>query len=281
MRSQLFLLIAALTLSPSCASRNSRDAPQRAAHAAATQFTITSDFGEESAWVEPYLHEVGRALVRLMDAPEIAPPETIHVDLRRDPNLPGLGGYATPDRVAFVSDQWPKDANRLWIIAHEMANLYAHRYAAGGGFPSDFWSNGRSPFPEYVSCIVLREAGYPEEAVWRKVTQKGKPDHDLYWRLDERYGFDLFARFFKLLREDGVVINDLGDQPWPAPDRARSLATIGYLSIAAGSNLAPLFRAAGVGREPEDWRDRHPEIEFREYSISDAEVEEFIAARRR
>lgn len=242
-------------------------------------FVITSDFAEDSAWLEPYLHDVAGALVRLMDSPNVMPPATIRVEVLRDANLPGIGGYATPEAIGFVSDMWPKEAHRLWIVAHEMANLFAHHYASGGGFPSDFWSNGRSPFPEYVSCIVMREAGYPEEAVWRKVVNKGKPDHDLYWRLDREHGFALFAHFFRLLRDDGVVIGDLGDEPWPAPDRTRSLFTIGYLSIAAGCNLAPMFHAAGVGREPNDWQERHPEIEFLEYTVTGADIEAFMKTR--
>ncbi|MCA9283987.1 MAG: hypothetical protein KDA22_02140 [Phycisphaerales bacterium] len=77
-----------------------------------------------------------------------------------------------------------------------------------------------------------------------------------------------------------VITSDFGDQPWPAPDRTRSLYTIGYLSIAAGRNLAPMFRAAGAGKKPNDWSDRHPDIAFVEYTIADADVEALIESRR-
>lgn len=246
--------------------------------APAVDFNITSEFGAESEWTEDYLQKCASALIGLMDNAHVQPPSFVTVELRRDPNLPGIGGWASAQGIGFVSDQWPAGADRYWILAHELANLFAHHYAGGGGFPSDFWSNGRSPFPEYVSCLVMRRAGYPEEAIWRKVINKGKPDHDLYWRLDGDYGFSLFSRFFKLLQADGVVLGDIG-AAWPAPDRTRSLYTIAYLSIAADEKLAPLFRGAGVGTEPADWNGRHPDIPFEEYEIGDAAVERIMKLR--
>jgi hypothetical protein len=127
----------------------------------------------------------------------------------------------------------------------------------------------------------MREGGYVEDAEWRRDVNRHHPDHALYWDLDEQYGFALFSRFFKLLRADGVRIGDLGEAPWPAPDRQRSLYTIAYLSIAAERNLAAIFRAAGAGREPEDWMKIHPEIPFLEYDIRDEEIAAMMAERER
>ena len=47
-------------------------------------FVITSDFAEDSAWLESYLHDVAGALVRLMDSPNVMPPATIRVEVLRD-----------------------------------------------------------------------------------------------------------------------------------------------------------------------------------------------------
>jgi hypothetical protein len=253
-------------------------ATSRPAEPAAIEFRVRSEFGAQSDWTAAFLERAAAALVRLMSNPQVSPPRAIDVELKRDPNLAGIGGWATADSIGFVSDQWPAEANRYWILAHELSNLFAHHYGGAGGYPSDWWSNGRSPFPEYLSCVVMSEAGYPEESVWRKVINKGKPDHDLYWHLHERHGFALFARFFQLLRADAIDLGAIG-KPWPAADETRSAYAIAYLSLAAGENLAGEFRRAGVGREPPDWRDRHRDLPFEAYEVTDDEVDSLMRRR--
>ena len=61
--------------------------------------------------------------------------------------------------------------------------------------------------------------------------------------------FAIFASFFSLIRNDGIDLGKIGT-PWPAPDARRSTWTIAYLSLAAGKNLAPLFREYGIGTSP-------------------------------
>jgi hypothetical protein len=288
-----------------CASRGAlRESPPPAAPAVASapaspapvRFEIDSEFGDESAWVAGYLDACARAFARRADASDLAPPESVQVRMTRDPDLGGIGGGAAmpdvelPDGrearrylLFFQSDQWPEEGYRYWILAHELANLLAAHYAGGGGFPSDFWSDGRSPFPEYASCLLMRATGHPDEADWRRSVNADQPDHALYWQLDREHGFALFARFFRLLRHDGIVLGSIDEDEaeWPAPSQRRSLYAIAYLSIAAGENLAPDFRRIGVGREPADWKARHSEIPFREYEVPDADVADVMAARAR
>ena len=108
----------------------------------ATTFDVTSAFGEESAWTQGYLERSAKLLVRWMDAPGVAPPERIPVELRKDPRFGGIAGAAGPTSLSFTSNVWPEERFRHWILAHELANLMACHYAGSGGFPSDWWSNG-------------------------------------------------------------------------------------------------------------------------------------------
>lgn len=248
--------------------------------ASPTRFVIESEFGEESAWTESYLTRVVKVIARWMDAPDVAPPASIQVELKKDPNLGGIAGAAGPTALAFTSNVWPEERYRRWILAHELANLLAHHYGGAGGYPSDWWSNGRSPFPEYVAVLVMAHLGYVEDAAWRKSAHRGKPDHELFWRLHRRYGFDLFAHFFALIRADGVDLGRIG-QTWPRADAARSAYTIAYLSLAAEENLAELVRAHGVGNEPSDWRAIHPDKPFEAYEVTPAAVERILAERER
>jgi hypothetical protein len=245
-----------------------------------TTFTIRSEFGAESAWVEDYLHRATRVLVRMFDAPDVAPPKAISVELKKDPKSQGVGGWASPTALGFSSNLWPDEPYRHWILVHELLNLYAAHYGGAGGYPSDWWSNGRSPFPTYACCLVLAQLGLIEDAAWLKGTKKGQRDHDLYWALHRRHGFELFARFFRLVRADGIDLGKIG-APWPRADERRSLYTVAYLSLAAGENLASVVAEHGVGKKPSDWDAIHPDKPFTEYEVTAAEVEALLAVRKR
>lgn len=119
------------------------------------EFRITSEYGEESAWVPAFLDRAAGVLTRLMDAPGVPPPRTIDVTLKKDPQNMGVGGWASPTAIGFTSSSWPDEQWRHWILVHELVNLYAAHYGGAGGYPSDWWSNGRSPFPSYACCLVL------------------------------------------------------------------------------------------------------------------------------
>ena len=114
--------------------------------------------------------------------------------------------------------------------------------------------------------------GYTEESHWRRSVHAGEPDHELFWSLHDKYGFGIFERFFKLIKADKIDLCSIGN-PWPSPDPTRSLYTAAYLSIAASENITSLLTQHNVGKKPVDWNDRHPNIEFIEYSIDSQEVE--------
>ena len=245
---------------------------------ATIEFDIQSEFGDESAWTRSYLEQAAGVLVTLMENPAVAPPRKIRVNLRKDPTLRGISGRVHMPALFFKSDVWPKDKYRLWNLAHELGNLFAIHYAGTGEFPSDWFHDGRSPFPEYLSCLVMKKLGYVKEAEWRKGVHAGKKDHALYWELDETYGFKLFAKFFQYLRRDGVDLGKIG-APWPHPDKLRSMYTIAYLSLAARTNLAAMIQEHGIGKEPSDWKRRYPQIRFVEYKVAPQEVEQVLTAR--
>jgi len=244
------------------------------------EFRVETEFGMESVWTEGYLVRAARVLTRLMDTPDVQPPTRIAVTLTKDPKSGGIGGAASATELRFTSNVWPEEPFRHWILAHELTNLFAHHYAGSGGFPSDWWSNGRSPFPEYVSCLVMAQLGFVEDAAWRKGVGKGKRDHELYWTLHRAHGFELFAKFFRLLRADGVDLGKIG-KTWPHADAMRSTYAIAYLSLAAGQNLATVFRDHGIGKKPSDWDAIHPDKPFEEYEVAPKTVDLLLATRER
>lgn len=212
----------------------------------------------------------------MLAPPNIQYPKQINVRIKKDPKIKGISGFAsnTNNLIGFASHVWPNEKHRRWIIIHELVNLLSSYYGYGG-FPSDWWSNGRSPFPEYVSCLIMQKLGAPEDATWRRNVHKHKKDHQLYWKLHERYGVKLFQDFFTLLRRDKIDLRSIG-KPWPHPDKTRSLYAIAYLSLAAKTNLTDLFKRYDIGKRPADWHKRHPEIPFKAYQITKKEVEKMI-----
>ena len=227
-----------------------------------------------------FLKRAARVLARLLDTPGVPPPKAIDVELKKDPKNMGVGGWASPTAIGFSSSSWPDEQWRHWILVHELVNLYAHHYGGAGGYPSDWWANGRSPFPTYACCLVLANIGLIEDAAWLKGTAKGKPDHDLYWALHTRFGFELFGRFLRLVRADGIDMGKIG-APWPNADARRSLYTVAYLSLAADENLAELIRAHGIGKKPADWDGIHPDKPFKEYEVTANAVDGLLAGRKR
>ncbi len=240
-------------------------------------FAIDSGFGEESNWVGEHLEASADVLVRLMASPEVAPPGRIEVVLVNDPEG-DHHGWATPEAIGYVGDRFPKETPYVWILTHELTNLFAAHYGGHGGFPSDWWSNGRSPFPAYLSGLVLLEVGCTEAAEWLRSSSASEPDHVLFWTLHERFGFELFAETLRLLRRDGLDLGEI-EPPWPAPNATRTAYTVAYLSTAAGENLTATITASGVGRKPVDWDQNHLELPFEEYVVTPSEVEGIQAAR--
>lgn len=242
---------------------------------------LENGFGDEAQWSIELLNKAHRQLVLMMDNPDIEPPRGIRLTLVKE-DTGALEGYAGPAHIKFVSDQWPREAQRIWILTHELTNLFANHYAGAGGFPSDWWSNGRSPFPVYMTGVASEAIVEQDVADWIQGIDQEHDDQRLYWALHDKYGFKLFADFFKLLRKDGVDLGFVGNKDYPAPDECRSAYTLAYLSIAAGENLAPIAREHGIGKKPDDWDERHAELgEFVQYSISDAEVARAIESRKR
>jgi hypothetical protein len=167
---------------------------------------------------------------------------------------------------------------RLWILTHEVSNRFAAHYGGHGGFPSDWWSNGRSPFPAYLAGLVLRKTGEVEATNWLRASSASERDHELCWALHDRFGFEFFAKAMALPRDDEIDLGEI-DPPWPHPNAVRSAFTIAYLSPAAGENLTATIVSYGIGHKPSDWDDVHPEIPFEEYTVSAEEVVQIQKAR--
>src|SRR5258705_5539700 len=124
----------------------------------------------------------------------------------------------------------------------------------GAGMPADFWAS--DAFGDIYAAAMLGDAGEAAAGAWVD-TLTPNPPHALVRKLAKDHGSKLFQRFLKLLRDDRVDLAKIGAAGQPA-DPARALYAAAYLSIAAGTNLAPVLREAGGGHAPADWGQRDP-----------------------
>jgi hypothetical protein len=163
-------------------------------------------------------------------------------------NIPGFWGYL--------------------ILVHESINAYTGQIG-GGGWPTDWWADDRSPFPNALDVEVLRTIGNQENnstvqaagnAQYERFADPSQPngydpETGMYVGFFSQYGgFAAYSRFFQLVQNDGIkwpsVSGDThytGDNNWSAQ---LSEYVIAYLSMSFGttSDLTPTFVNAGVGK---------------------------------
>lgn len=237
------------------------------------EFRLYGDFPAEHIWSKKLLERAHERFAHHFSHALVDQPKRISVSIRRDPKSRGVSGSAEYGRNAlyFESNLWQNDRFRRWILIHELANLLAARYGSQG-YPSDWWSNGRSPFPVYAAWLILSDLGYAQDAHWLKQRYAHEKDHALFWHLHEHYGPKLFKAFFRLLRLDGVSLDRIG-KAWPHPDPQRAQRTACYLSRAAGENLAAILSQYGIGKRPHDWLLRHKRIPFIAYTIDAPKID--------
>ena len=142
---------------------------------------------------------------------------------------------------------WDTKIHRL--ITHELVNAFVGK-AVPGGWPTDWWVNHRSPFPNAVKPYVYKEMGRIEDfqRLQKMADDAGWKDYSQYLffkeLLDEQ-GLDLYKRMFAAMREDGI---DNLDNIGPNPSVILSHYVAAYLSIAAGRNLADEMNAKNLGQ---------------------------------
>lgn len=242
-----------------------------------TKFNITTDFPKENKWLKPLLQNSIKHLNKMFLNPYTKVPKVINVTIKKDIRMKSISANASRfnTSINFKSNLWQKDKYRIWIMIHELTNLMASYYGSNS-YPSDWWANGRSPFPEYISVKIMEKLGFKKEAFWRKKVHLNKSDHKFYWHLDKKYGIKIFKKFFALIKSKNINLSKIG-KPWPNPSKKRSLITLALLSIASGENLANTASYFKIGTKPKDWHLRHPEIKFIPYSISKEEIKKEVS----
>ena len=166
---------------------------------------------------------------------------------------------------------------------HEMINNMTSAIGHGG-WPTDWWADHRSPFPNSVDWHVLNEVGQvpmAEAQYGEWIPDGGSPDPQvgMFDQLLSTYGWPGFRRAFNAVLNDGMVFTSLKDPPAyttttpfvsGSPSALMSDYVIAYLSLGFGADVTGTMAAANVGEEPPNW-DNNPPWQAN-YTLSPAEV---------
>jgi hypothetical protein len=154
------------------------------------------------------------------------------------------------------------------LLLHEFVNQWTGLANGGhGGWPTDWWANHRSPFPNAIDSIVLRELGLPALAAVQE--KRFSPDGDgpdpqvpMFLDLFRTYGgWPMLQHYFQMIRDDGIHL-DFRDPPDfkqqtmfvsgnPSPMLAHYV--LAYFNLATQADVRSRFTDAGVGTAPPTW----------------------------
>jgi MYXO-CTERM domain-containing protein len=154
------------------------------------------------------------------------------------------------------------------LVLHEFVNQWTGLVTSG--WPTDWWADHRSPFPNSMDEQIMRTLGLTQEADVQHArfadTSSGDYDPEVVMFNDhfQAYGFEGLRKAFALIQGDGLHWDGLRDPPDYTdqttfvsgnPSSLLSNYVIAYLSLGAGADVTEKFLAATVGQQPPNWGD--------------------------
>jgi len=217
----------------------------------------------------PYGDKVIDKLVELFAVTPPGLPYTIEVmepnGYAQTPSNYGPGCAVTGD--AFYNDH--RGVDGFWgylLVLHELINQWTGLVT--GGWPTDWWADHRSPFPNSMDEQIMRTLGLDEAADIQhaRFANQGSGDYDaqvvMFNELFAAHGFAGLRRTFDLIQKDGLKWFDLRDPPMYReqtefisgnPSAMLANYVTAYLSLGAGEDVTARLLAADVGTRPPNW----------------------------
>ena len=263
---------AALTLAARPAHACDERAPERYRSATTIWCVNPGIWAGHQAEVESFFPYGDKVVAKLEELFAVTPddlPYTIEV---MEPN-----GYAmTPSNygpgVAVTGDAFYNDfagVQGYWgylLVLHEFVNQWTGLVT--GGWPTDWWADHRSPFPNSMDEQIMRTLGLNEaaDAQHSRFADRNSGDYDaqvvMFNDLFDAHGFAGLRKAFQLIQGDGLKWFDLKDPPAYQdqtefvsgnPSALLSNFVTAYLSLGAGEDVTASFLAAQVGQRPPNW----------------------------
>jgi hypothetical protein len=190
--------------------------------------------------------------------------------------------FANPQSGQVIPGFWG-----YLLSLHETVNTLTGQI--GGGWPTDWWADHRSPFPNMMDEQVLsylgtkygnqtlkNAAGAQHERFADPTQSSYDSEVAMFDNLFSSYGgFAAFSKFFGLVTKDGLQWVPVSQDPTYTPDNNQSALlseyVIAYLALSFGttSDITPTFTNAGVGTK---------DTKIQNYSVSPAAVKAIASA---
>jgi hypothetical protein len=153
------------------------------------------------------------------------------------------------------------------LVTHEFVNQWTG-LMGGSGWPTDWWANHRSPFPNAMDSFIMAKLGQTQAAAAqtaRFVAGGDSADAEvvMFTNLLNKYGgFAFVQRITAMLRADAMQWGGLMDPPGYTkstmfvsgnPSALRSSYVAAYLALSAGVDITPALTQSGVGTAPPNW----------------------------
>jgi MYXO-CTERM domain-containing protein len=223
--------------------------------------------------IEPFFEFADRLLPQIEKDFGVSSSETFYIVVD-----PANGGASTPTPygpgVNVSGDAFYNVAYNVkgfygyLLVVHEFVNQWTGLAISGGGWPTDWWANHRSPFPNAMDPILLAELG--QNAAAKAQLARFVPGGDsadvqvpMFSNIFSQCGgWPMLQTFFATLKADGMQWGNLRDPPDfnnqtmfvsgnPSPLLANFV--VAYMNLAAAADLQKRFDAAGIGTKPPNW----------------------------
>jgi hypothetical protein len=204
----------------------------------------TTFYKQYKTQVDSIIHVLDRGIPgitrRLGETPKL--PIKVHIQLGTGG---GLGGWASGGEVGYTSTCFQSAGGMAWIkgvVIGECVNVATG--SVTGDWPVDWWVDGVWYFPGFVVVDVLKEAADTASAKKWETDEKYPtyPVYNTFTSLLKEFGWTYYQNFFDMIKADTMSWAKIGANP----STIKTDYVIAYLSLAAGRNLGPTFKAATV-----------------------------------
>jgi hypothetical protein len=170
---------------------------------------------------------------------------------------PGYFAWAAGGNIGIGYQVFSAIPDWPWVvIPHETANMFTGE-GVSGGWPSDWWADGQSPFPAMVAVQVEKTFGV-SYWVQHDAGDSNNPAYVMFRdKLLAPYGWSLFQKTFAGMIADSVNLNlwhsEYESSSWYSLHYLKSHVVAYYLSRAAGVDLSAVLAQGTVGQQPAGW----------------------------
>jgi hypothetical protein len=223
-------------------------------------FSDPTIYAQNKAYIDPLLNWPETSYVQISQWLGLTLPpgsfdggrRAIYVDFN-----PGYFGWTSAGNIGIGYQVFGNVPDWPWVvIPHETANMFTGE-GISGGWPTDWWADGRSPFPAMVGVQV--EKAYNLQ-YWSAHDAADNQDPAYRMFRDElfgKYGWELFQNMFLLMRADAVNLANVNSEyqspNWYSLHYLKSHTVAYYMSRAAGVDLSATLNQGSVGTPPPGW----------------------------